>query len=917
MNIGIIEKIKQSQTLESYVEECTELKWKSIGASKDISPCPLCGGSDCFRLAPDGFIKCFQCGSCAFDIIKFRSIYENITYKESIELWAKDLGIKKYKKEDIDWISIKEDINDLFINTLWTSQTLYQWRGLKVTPLNYLLEYRKHSHEAILHFKIGFNDGTVLEKISKKYDKESVKASGLSFIPEGCFVYPFIVNNSISYFRSKDPNHLRKQQMPKTSRLKNSYWYNQDIIKNGIELICVEGEDDVVSLWDCGIDAAGSCGPLTREQIDYLKGFEILTLYSCFDSDIEGKRDMERLVKNYSNCDIFVMKFPGDKNDIDEVIRDSEDKKEIVEELKIKADRPSPEMSSRIREKPDGYYVSKWISEKEVEVKITNWIGKVEAIIIQAEDLRVRKVEIKHGSYKNTVFMDGTVLSNSGKFREFLLNNCNETCLFQGNDNDLNSLVQFWGVAYKPKIVKETECVGEINEGFIADNVFISNSEEIKPLQDGYLMLTDKESIKIPELTTQAGMRSEIPYYPLTEPAGGIEAFKENVFKLLVKNRNLKVAISIGWLKACLWSKMFYNIYRWFPILMIHGKKESGKSFLSEWLMSMIGLREVKKVSLREGGTTSVGIERRLAYYSSLPVWADDYRNKEGEGQKFHGFFRNIFDRSSASKGIKNNALKIRQVIVRGCLIIDGETATNDAGLNSRLVTFEITQKERNDKYFEDILKVEPEFSKIGFNWIKNRLSSFDGFISKYKEIATKFKQKIASPRQAQVWAVAVAAILTESYFKNQEEKICNYAINLANYEIEQQKQEEIIGMLWEALDVLHKASKLDEQMAFFRTRDSIGTDISQLEIHLPMLLGKINGESVTRKYDLPSSREVAKILKQEPYSLGWATTRVKGSVAGRWLFDLENKDAPEILKHIFNVGDKKPEEKEQDLGDL
>jgi len=918
MQQSIIEKIKSSQTLESYIEQRTEQQFKAIGLWKNLPECCFCGGHECARLSQDDKYFCFQCQTFIGDLIQFRKQYDKLSsYRASISKFAEDLKIKKFEKSEVDYYSMRQDYCEIAQDILFTCQTIYQWRGLKINPLNYLLEYRKHSYEAITHFKIGFNDGTLIERINALYDKDLVKASGLTLVPEGSFTYPFVVNGQISYFRNKDPNKLKKQQMPKNVRIQDSVWYNQDIIKNGVDLVTVEGEDDVVSLWDIGVNAAGSVGTLTKEQIDYLKTFELITLYSCFDADFEGKRDTERLAKNFSNCDIFVMKFPPDKIDIDETIRDEENGKEIFEGLQIKADRPSPEMQSLIREKPDGYYISKFVHDKEMEIKLTNWIGKVEAIIIQNEELRVRKVKIKHGQLENTVFMDGTVLSNSGKLKEFLLNNCNETCLFQGNDNDLNSLVQFWGVAYKPKIVREVECVGEIDEGFIADNIFVANTGEIVPLKDGYLTLNEKDSIKIPALTTQAGVRSEIPYFPLTESVGGIENFKEDIFKLLIKNRNLKMAIAIGWLKSCLWSKMFFEKNKFFPILMIHGKKESGKSIMCGWLMNMIGLEGVKAISLREGGTTGVGIERRLAYYSSLPVWADDYRNREGEGQKFHGFFRNIFDRSSASKGIKNDALKIRQVAVRGCLIVDGETATNDSGLNSRLVTFEITQQERNDKYYEDILRLEPELAKIGFNWVKNRIPLFPEFMAKYKEIAAKFKQEIASPRQAQVWAVAVAGALTEPYFESQKDKICGFAIKLANYEIEQQKQEEIIGLLWEGLDILHKSGKLDEQVAFHRTADRDFKEIHQLEIHLPMLLGKINGESVTRKYELPSSREVAKILKQEPYCLGWDTTRVKGTVAGRWLFDLNNELTPEILKNVFEVEKTKKEDDGQDLGDL
>jgi hypothetical protein len=156
-----------------------------------------------------------------------------------------------------------------------------------------------------------------------------------------------------------------------------------------------------------------------------------------------------------------------------------------------------------------------------------------------------------------------------------------------------------------------------------------------------------------------------------------------------------------------------------------------------------------------------------------------------------------------------------------------------------------------------------------------------------------------------------VASALTEPYFQQQEEKLIEYTIRLANAEIEQQKTEEVIGTLWEATDILHKMGKLQEQILSYSTVDN------QIEIHLAVLLGVISGDSSTRKYKLPNVREVSKILKQEKYILGNEMTKVDGKVARRWVIDLNHAEIPEVLKNMFSFGEteqaEQPKQEESD----
>lgn len=886
--MNTIEKIKEKYPLREYVEKVTGMQFKSVGTWDSLEECPFCLHKDCFRFRNDSVI-CFSCLTFAADSIKFRSLYENLTYKESLDKFKKELNIKNNVKED-EWISIKEEACEYLVKCLLICQTKYEMRGEKIIPLHYLTDTRKHSHEAIFHFRLGFNDGKLVEHLLERFDESVIKAIGIDKIPDGCFTYPLIVDNFVQYFKIKDPNKIKKFQMPEHLRTKISIFYNQDVAKEGDELFITEGEDDVISLWDCGVNAVASCGVLNQKQVSYLKGINTNYIWSCFDNDDGGKRDTNILIKNYSNDNISIIQLPDGK-DIDDVIREYEedDREELIKRLKATAKSPSPEEKSIIKKEPEGYYIEKMVENRMSRKKVTNWIFDFEAVIIRTEE-RLRKGKIKCQSHVSEVYFDGSVLANVNKLREFLYNNCDKLLFFLGTDNDLQELVCYWDLTSNPKIVKQIDCVGDIDEGFVSENIFVSNNNEIKPLVNGFLELDEKHSIHILNIIQKGGSNAGLPYFPLSEPSGGIKNFKKHIYELLIKNRNLKVALSIGWTKATLFSKMFYEKERYFPLFMLHGKHQGGKSRLSEWMRSMIGLRKVDKVRL-SSHNSGIGLARSFAYYSGLPVLVDDYRNDKDCGARYHDFFRGVFDKTCDAKGIKND-FGIRVVAIRGCLLLTGETSPTDSGLLSRIMAIEITEKERNPKYFKEIVQLEPQFACIGYDWLKRRNDEFKPFMEQFEILRELLIKKLNNPRQAEVWAVALASAIIEEVANRDD--LIDYTVRLANQEIEERKSEEMIGSLWEAVEVLHKNKKLENrQVIWFDGYNN------QLQIHLPSVLGTISGDQLTsRKYSFPNNREVAKILKQEPY-VTMATTRVDGEKpTKRWIIDI--KTAPEDLQNLF-----------------
>jgi 5S rRNA maturation endonuclease (ribonuclease M5) len=820
--------------------------------------------------------------------------WENITYQETLSRFKKDLGIKGEDARSVEWQIIKESASAHLVETLFTTMTKFQFRGEFHTPLEYLLSFRKHSLEAILHFQVGFHSGSLMTYLESKGWKRDVLKSiglvndkGLCFVPENCFTYPAIMNGQIDHFRFKDPNKIKRFQMPSKYRSNKLYFYNQDAISGSKEIFLTEGEDDCISLWQAGVHSIATTGGMQLNQVRYLNKFDFETIFLVFDNDTAGERDTEVFVKMTSSNNVFIIPLPSNKSDIDEVLRESEDKRKKIEELREQASFPSIEFKTNIRQKSDGYFAMRKDSEK----RLTNWTLSLQAICQSKDEDKIYwRVLFKSEKGETNIEIPAEAFSNTSLLRNYLLSNIpGQILYFKGSDSDLSELIHFLSANSNPKNIIEMHCVGDTEYGFLAENLVLTPNNEIKPLNNTYLTLDENTSIKIVPLVRRGGNKSEIPYYHLNEPVGGIFKFKKKLYDLMIQNRNLKIALAIGWAKATLWSSMFYEQKKFFPLLCLHGKYQCGKTVLSNWLMSILGIENCNPEMLSDKGTTEVGLARKLSFYSSLPVFADDYRSDD-TGLKFHTFMRGVYDRTSPTKGLRNED-GVRRVIIRGCLMLTGEHSPTDPALLNRMVSIELSRKERNDIYFKDIVRLQKYFSCIGLDWLKSRQSEFPHFFKNFEKFEDQFTKDFDDPRQASVFAVVVASAISEGLWEPEE--IIDFAKHICKSDLAERRSEDTINTLWEAVEILFARNELVDQELCVEALNS------RILVHLPGLLGRIRSSPACRHYTLPNKREIVKLLKQEPYLGGYESIRVNGKVGWRWIIKLDSPELPDALKNI------------------
>ena len=402
-----------------------------------------------------------------------------------------------------------------------------------------------------------------------------------------------------------------------------------------------------------------------------------------------------------------------------------------------------------IRKEFGHYVASRKRGKLEYDEVISNFVIKIVATHRTQEGV-VREIMFvnEFNEFSSSFSMDPEDMVDS--FKTFCYRHGNFS--WQGKPEDLDAIWVSEFLMDDGRTIVEPDHIGWIDseKSWLFGNIFIDESGvETRPNKD-HVFWKQKKGIKpIPlGITTGKSSISEgIPYLHLSEI--NMTDVKNRLSECIGPN---EAALCLGWVSAVPFMEEVFDDFGCFPFLFVTGRRGSGKSTVAEWLMNFYGLENAGKMA---SDTTAVGVQRYLAYYSSLPVYLDEYRNTKQITMK-NGFFRNAYNRQSAGKGTREG-FGVREAKIRGTLLLSGEETPEDNALLTRCVPVLISEKNRVKNHFNWFQANRTKFSYHIYDILRHRKERLEVFRRVLTEGKEYFVAQGSDDRLAVNYAIVAA----------------------------------------------------------------------------------------------------------------------------------------------------------------
>ncbi|HEX8312322.1 MAG TPA: hypothetical protein VF614_13460 [Chthoniobacteraceae bacterium] len=201
------------------------------------------------------------------------------------------------------------------------------------------------------------------------------------------------------------------------------------------------------------------------------------------------------------------------------------------------------------------------------------------------------------------------------------------------------------------------------------------------------------------------------------------------------------------------------------PGIWFTGKMSSGKTTIGRWAMRFWGFRELGGIKLGAKSTTTVGFNRVLTQYSSLPLLTDEYRQDTIEMEK-EETLRGAFDRSGGAKGIADHSKKTRNPVAKTTPVVMGESSSKDGATRSRYAQIHVSIHQRIGDGAGRYPRVQNEckhWHMIGRWLMENREVFKKAAMEKLLELneSPTVRQHIHNDRVRLVYGVAFSCFVT------------------------------------------------------------------------------------------------------------------------------------------------------------
>lgn len=509
------------------------------------------------------------------------------------------------------------------------------------------------------------------------------------------------------------------------------------------------------------------------------------------------------------------MKAGKGRGDIMRVMYDAVPRNEFLRDLEPEAKqvvlkkRAQKFVKGHITKEFNCYVAMRTRGKNSYPERVSNFVIKVVATHDTPEGIK-RELEFvnEFGSRSSSFTIEAEAMSSSDKFRTF--------CLRKGDfswKGSLEDLMTIWESEFlimdEGRYIVEADHVGwvESEKVWLYGNVAIGfdaktgEAREWRPDKNGVFWM-DKKGIKVSALsvtTGKASIEEGIPYLNI----GAKVDMKEVLKKFSESIGENEASVLLGWITAVPFMEEIFDYCGSFPFLFITGQTTSGKSTVAEWAMRFFGVEGSGKALSQ---TTSVAIQRLLAYYSCVPTFLDEYRNSKEIIPKT-GFLRNVYNRQSSGKGIKAE-FGLREAKVRGTLIVAGEETPKDPALLSRFIPIFISRANRKANHYRWFQSNKSKFSSHMYDVIRNRSTLGPVFAKAFKEWQDKFTSRGIEDRLALNYAAVVAGYIVA--FGEDDIRFSDFLIKETAAVQEEQREERAISVFLDDLLAMKSRKLID-----------------------------------------------------------------------------------------------------------
>lgn len=912
--------LREKLDIVEVAEMLTEKVFKAIGDATfapEDRECPFCGHKDCFRIKQDGadsFYKCFSCDVTG-DVTTMVATLKGISNVEAAKLLAKQFKIQL----PMDYSPVQEAFNlaaEYYHTCLLESGPCAELSGL--TPMEYQLQQRRHTTEALTIFNVGWSDGKVVEYLdSLGVSKEIITESGLvnkkggDFLPAKAFIYPHMVRGRVSHFTFKDPLKQKEYQLPNKHKLNGHSFYNSDSIKKEGPVIVVEGENDTISTQEAGWGSGIVCcnGSISASQLEWL-GLHLANrdVITIFDVDPAGDKYREKVGKlKKSFKTLTQIKLTGGVKDIDEYLKHGGD---LAAALENNKDEPAAESESEIEvdsengvnilEKQGAYYKIRYKDGNEFHIKLSNFTINLRNIFIRGTE-REREIVVKRedGRESTPLMIPSEAKVSLKPFKTLVANAIDAS--FYGKEEDM---VAVWEHVYrnsKETVVHLPEMIGRVDEfkGWLFGDLFVTDTGgQYEPDENGVIWIQN-HSIGIRAQSMETGARSgndlagvPIMKSPLDEEE--IDALLGGMLTRLAENLGKPGdALNIlGWAWASVYSDEIFKAIRHFPFLYFWGRGGQGKTAISKWILSLFDMEEPGWTPFPQLNS-GVSFSRKLSYYSSLPMVVDELRIDRSV-QDMYGTFRAWYNRGGRTVSSKEG-FGVRTQPVRSTILFCGEDQFLDQSTRERCVHVRISKHGRelvnSYKWIDDRKRDLPS---IGYYWIsKSSEIKVQTLLKDIRALDNVLRQNGISSRSSLNLAIIAyfANKLCERYMPNFN--YLQYLFDSAREDVDRQQEDDTNNEFWSVVEGLQS-----EERAKINS-DHLRRDGSKLYVWFAEIFRIVQREG--RNTDSFSKRAILESIREEDYFLTEERAPMGMSETIRRVIVLDLEHAPEVVHNIAN----------------